>query len=474
MALGISGLSGSGLDTSALITAIMNQEKVPLNSLTTKKEVTTAYKDFFTALNTKTTTLRDAATALSDLSTYNAFSATSSSTSTLSTSTVGDKALAGTYSVTVANLAQKHVVASKSIDVSTTFAASGLPTTFTIKGQSIDLTSIGIKSDTTMGDALSLISNAINGLSGTGVKASVIQTESGKKSLVLTASDFGTANKVDIAQLDSNWAFAEKQEAKDAKITVNGVDITSSTNTVENAIEGVKLTLTGVGSSTVEVGQDISGITKKIETFVSAYNDIVNTIRNNTKASTENKDGSLSLTLMGDSLLRDMQTQLGGWMQQVIGSTDPNRDTKLPNILSDIGIEIDKGVTSASLMTGNITFNSTLLKEKMLANPEAVKNLLTGSSSGSVGNVGMADLFKDNLKVWTDSVDGLITMKVKGYSSDITFLSEQITSMSDRLDMKKVALEKKYANMEVMLSSLKSQSSYVSNILKSITGSSDK
>lgn len=411
---------------------------------------------------------------MSDLSTYNAFSATSSNASTLSTSTVGDKSSAGSYSVTVANLAQKHVVASKGIDVSTTFAASGLPTTFAIKGQSIDLTSIGIKSDTTMGDALSLISNAINGLTGTGVKASVIQTESGKKSLVLTASDFGTANKVDIAQLDSNWAFVEKQEAMDAKITVNGIDIISSTNTVEDAIEGVKLTLTGVGSSTVEVGQDVSGITKKIETFVSAYNDIVKTIRDNTKASTKNSDGSLSLTLMGDSLLRDMQTQLGGWMQQVIGSTDPNRDIKLPNILSDIGIEIDKGVTSASLMTGNITFDSTLFKEKMLANPEAVKKLLTGSSSGSIGNVGMADLFKDNLKVWTDSVDGLITMKIKGYSSDITFLSEQITGMSNRLDMKKAALERKYANMEVMLSGLKSQSDYVSNILKSITGSSDK
>lgn len=86
----------------------------------------------------------------------------------------------------------------------------------------------------------------------------------------------------------------------------------------------------------------------------------------------------------------------------------------------------------------------------------------------------MADLFKDNLKVWTDSVDGLITMKIKGYSSDITFLSEQITGMSNRLDMKKAALERKYANMEVMLSGLKSQSDYVSNILKSITGSSDK
>lgn len=55
----------------------------------------------------------------------------------------------------------------------------------------------------------------------------------------------------------------EKQEAMDAKITVNGIDIISSTNTVEDAIEGVKLTLTGVGSSTVEVGQDVSGITKK-------------------------------------------------------------------------------------------------------------------------------------------------------------------------------------------------------------------
>ncbi|GGH33016.1 flagellar filament capping protein FliD [Paenibacillus segetis] len=494
MGVSITGLSGSGINTKELITAIMNEQKIPLNSLNTKKEITTAYKDFFTALNTKMASLRDAATALSDISSYSKYAATSSNTNILSAS-VEKSAAAGSYSVKVTQLAQSQTVASQGISATQTFGDSKFASTMTINGQTIyltedalkaaikdaedagdedkknelnKLTSLGIEDATAMGDALSRISKAINGLTDVGVQASVIQTSDGNKSLVLTASK---SNEItftsELATLNSDWIFTQSQEAKDAKFTINGLEVTSKSNTIENAIEGVTLTLSDTGSSTVKVSQDVDALTSQIQTFVTAYNDIVKMIRDNTAKSTQNSDGSLSLTLQGDSLLRDLQSQLNSWMNQQMGDTDGFK------LLSDIGLEIDKGVTSASLMTGKITFDSELFKKKMLENPEAVQKMLSGTSTTEDMSSGMGSLFKDNLKIWTDSVDGLITTKIKGYSSEISFLSEQITSMSDRLNMKQAALEKKYANMEVMLSSLKSQSDYVSNMLKTLTKSSD-
>lgn len=468
MGVSITGLSGSGIDTSALVTAIMNEQKIPLTSLNTKKEITTAYKDFFTALNTKTATLRDAAASLTDVDAFRKYAATSSDTTKL-TASAGDASVAGEYSINVESLAQKQVISSTSFNSSTKYDESNLPDEFTINSNVIRVSDLGLSDEATVGDALIAISKAINSLEGSGVQASVIQTSTGMKSLVLTASEAGLANGVDASFIGSNpsWGFVEKQAAQDAHIIVNGIDIYSSTNTVEDGIPGVKLTLTGKGSSTVKVNQDIDGLTSKVQAFVTAYNDVVTTIRNNTQKSTQNSDGTLSLTLQSDSLLRDLQSQVNNWMNQIVGDSDGFR------ILSDIGLEIDKGITSASLMTGKISFDSALFKEKMSENPTGVQKMLSGSTVTGDSRDGMATMFKDKLKLWTDSVDGFITTKIKGYSSEISFLSEQITSMSNRLDMKQAALEKKFANMEVMLSSLNSQSDYISNMLKSLTSSSD-
>ncbi|MNI92678.1 flagellar capping protein [compost metagenome] len=85
----------------------------------------------------------------------------------------------------------------------------------------------------------------------------------------------------------------------------------------------------------------------------------------------------------------------------------------------------------------------------------------------------MGDLFKNNLKSWNNSVDGLITSKIKGYDAEITYLSESIQNMSDRLDQREESLKKQYTNLEVVMSSLNNQKSYVSSILASFTKSSD-
>ncbi|MNB88219.1 Flagellar hook-associated protein 2 [compost metagenome] len=467
MSTSISGLA-SGFNSTEYIEAIMKQEKVPLTNLQTKKDNTTAYKNFFTALNTKMATLKDAATALSDSTAFTKNSATSSDTTKLAV-TAGDSAVAGTYSVNVTSMATQHVLGSVSFATSGTFTVDA-SSKLVIGTNDIDLTEANVNGKT-MDEALDLIAKQIN-KQAVGATASVVQTSSGYKTLVLTSNTTGTANEINVTGSGSLWNFGEKQAASDAILKVNGVDITSSTNEVKDAIPGVTLTLTNTGSSTVKVAQDTDSIVTKINTFVSAYNDIVTTIRNNTTKSTQNDDGSLSLTLQGDPMLRDLMSQLNSWMNTPIGTT------RGLNLLSDIGLEIDKGVTSASLMTGKITFDSEAFKAKMLEDPAGVQKLLRGTTTTTSGGVtttatGMGDLFKNNLQSWNNSVDGLITSKIKGYDSEITYLSESIQNMSDRLDQREESLKKQYANLEVIMSSLNNQKTYVSSILASFTKSSD-
>ncbi|SMF27005.1 flagellar hook-associated protein 2 [Paenibacillus barengoltzii] len=474
MSISFTGLA-SGFDSASYIDAIMAQEKLPLNRLETKKQITTAYQNVFKSLNTKLATLKDAAIALSDLGSFQ-MSKASTSDSTKLSATAESAAIAGEYSVVINNLAQKHVLASASYKESDPFDATALPTSLNINGKEVNITGLNLAGKT-MGEALSAIAAEINKTEGVNVQASVIQTSSGMRSLVLTAKEYGTENSIVVKDSDDtkDWGFTQTQAALDAELVVNGLVITSSSNSVKDAIPGVTLTLSNTGAATVKVEQDADAITSKVEAFVKAYNDIINTIKDNTPKSTKNSDGSLSLTLQGDPMLRSLRNQLGDLMNTLFGDADDPKTAGF-RLLSDIGLEVDKGVTSASLMTGTITFDKELFKEKMLQNPEEVERMFSStatkdSDGNTTGIDGIGVLFKKVMQEWTDSVDGIITSKIKGYDSEISYLNEQIQNMSDRLDIKEASLKKKFVNLEVVMSQLNSQQDWISNQLTALTKS---
>lgn len=474
MSISFTGLA-SGFDSASYIDAVMQQESIPMNNLKTKVSQTQAYQNVFKSINTQLLAMKDAATALRDISSFKITNATSSDTTKLSAST-SDNAVAGSYQVNVTQLAQQQVDASKSFNTSDNSAFGSLPDSLTIsvngKDTTIDLSKID---KTGSADSiLSAISNKINA-AGIGVNAALVQTGSNSKTLTLTSAKAGEENSFSITG-DSFFGFENKQSAQDAKLTVNGIDVTSSTNSVENAIPGVTMQLAGIGSSTVQVSQDTDTIASKVQTFVDAYNAVIQKIQDNTQKSTTNSDGTLSLTLQGDSTLRDLQTQMNDMLNNLVGDQDGFK------LLSDIGIEVDPGVTSATLMTGKITFDKDTFKEKLAENPDAVQKMFTAnpdsptSTTGSYqyNGVGFGKKFEDFLKSWTDSVNGVITSKVKGYDDDISFMNDEINSMQDRLDMKEASLKQQFANLEVVMSSLNNQKDWISSQISSLSGSNSK
>lgn len=470
MSISISGLA-SGFDSAKYIEAVMKQESLPLTRLQTKVDNTNAYRSFFNSMKTRLTTLSDAAKALGDLDAFKASAATTSNASTLS-AIAADGALAGDYLVNVKSLAKPQVSASTALSTNGTFSQTGV-LTITRNGETIDLVDLddlGVQGKS-IDEALAAIATSINALEDAGVKASVIQTEPGKKTLVLTSTKPGEENSFTLGGGTSFWQTDNVQDAKNAEIEVNGLTVISSTNEVKDAIPGVTLNLTAEGSSTVKVNQDISKITEKVDAFVKAYNEIITIIRTNTGKSEENSDGSLSLTLMGDPLLRDLQSQMNSWMNNIVGNKQGFK------LLSEIGLEIDKGVTSASMMTGKITFDKELFAKKMAENASAIEAMFKENTinskdvNGNEVKVSFTQFITDNLKKYTDSVDGIVTSKIKGYDAEISYVTEQMANMKLRLAKREETLKKQYVNLEVVMSQLNSQKDWITSQFAALTKS---
>ncbi|MFU1796321.1 flagellar filament capping protein FliD [Paenibacillus azoreducens] len=471
MPISFAGLS-SGFESDKYIAAVMKQESIPLTKLQTKKTNTTAFKNTFESINTKLKTLKDAAYALRDKSVFQATSATSSDTGKVSV-TAEDSAFAGDYQVEVVDLARQQMSKSKVFDSSTDL--STMPSVLTFgtdkDGKPITVDISDAKQGKTIDEALEIIGSRINS-ANIGVNAAVIQTSGNSKMLTLTAVKSGIENKFD-NPTDAFFGFATEPEhvAQDAKIKVNGIDITSSSNEVKNAVPGVTLQLNGKGTSTVKVSMDSNKVADKVEAFVKAYNDVINSIKDVTPKSTKNSDGTLTLTLIGDSTLRNLQSQLNDMMNNIVG------DVKGYKLLGEVGLEVDKGVTSASRMTGNITFDKEQFKTKLAENPQALQSMFTSvSKKDSTGNVtgfdGLAKLFDDRLQLWTNSVDGIMASKVKGYSADISYIDKQIENMQDRLAMREANLKKQYDRLEVVMTGLNNQKDWITGQVAQMNKSS--
>lgn len=453
----------SGFNSTSYIEAVMKQESMPLTNLQTKQTNTKAYMNTFDGLNTKLKTLKDAAYALKDKAVFETTTATSSDTTKVSV-TAGSSNFSGEYKVTVNNLAQQQVSISNDIK-----SLDDLTGVVKVGSETFDLDVLK-NGETTLDGALKKIADKIN-QAGAGVNASIIQKSGNTQVLTLTAIKSGSAGTFTATGIGLDDT-TRGLKAADASLTVNGIEITSSSNEVKNAVPGVTLQLNNAGTSTIKVSMDTDKVADKVDAFVKAYNDVINSIRDVTKKSEKTSSGTLTLTLQGDATLRDLQSQLNSLMNNKVSNIQGY------NLLGEIGLEVDKGITSASLMTGNITFDKDKFKAKLAENPQALQSMFTNVTDKDalnkpIGGIdGLGALFDDRLQDWTNSVDGIISSKIKGYKSDISYMDEQISNMQDRLNMREENLKKQYANLEVVMSSLNNQKDWITSQVAQLNKSS--
>lgn len=457
MGISLTGLA-SGLDTNAMIEGLMKLERMPLINMEAHRKDLGNQQSVLRSINTKMTALKTAISDLMYTSSFNIAGGVSSNTGVVNIKT-SDNAAHGVYNVSVERMATKHVVASTEVAVGATDLVSLVKNKkilindneFTLQGNTDDEILENLVKDINS-------TKTTDNPDGIGVTATLVNSKDGHKTLAITADKSGIANKIKIEN-DPSDSFDVKDTLKlfdddrsavnpqDAKFKVNGITIERSTNEISDVIQGVTLNLQSSGDSTITVKQDHDKIAEKFEAFVKAYNEVATLIKDNT--------GKEKL-LQSNSTVRSLDMQLKSMINGLVGSEPGFK------ILSEIGLEIDKGIVDPKLMTGTINFDKEKFLQKLNESPDAVMEMFTKDTSG------LAVRMNEMLGSWTNSVDGILTVAIKGYQSNIDLVDENMQRLLERLDKREEALQKQFAAMEVALSDLKNQQNWLAGQLNQL------
>lgn len=367
---------GSGVLSSDLVDQLVQAERAPTESrLTQKTEQTQALISAYGKLRSAVTELRLPMRQLSAPDNLKAFSANSSNED-IAVSVDSTKASRGTYNVEVTSLAGAQALASRDVFADRDATSVGQGTlTLNVGDKTTNLT-IDSSNDTLQG-----LANAINDADA-GVSAGVIDTGNGFQ-LVLSADETGTANAVSISVLgdtvgtdtdnlglsrfafnsgmDVNSGLRETIAASDAVMEINGVEVTRSTNSFENVIDGLTFDIAAIGSSIIKVQQDFGAVADRVQGFVDKFNSLQSTIDSLAGFNSEAGVGSL---LTGDSTVRSIQNQL----RQVLTRVVPGLENSSVRSLADVGI-------TTNFETGGLEFDRAKFEEQLKNNPDDVTAL---------------------------------------------------------------------------------------------------
>lgn len=423
--------SGTGLDYSALIEAkvakrLARADKIDVQ-ISDNEAKATAYEELQTLLQTVAESIdglrnRSASTgATSNL--FSEMTAYLSNDDALAV-TADEDAVAGTYSVVVQQLATKHKIAADTTASNTD--ALGYSGSFSLTTDSGTAVDIDVSSD----DSLTDIKDAINNQSDTtGVSASIVKVSDSSYQLILTSTDTGEEISLtdggdgvlqSLGLTDSSGNIANELVAsQDAIIEVDGVEITRSSNTIDDAIDGLTFNLYEADAGetiSVEIATDLAGIKSAITDFVDAYNAYRDFVTTQQSATDENGEDT---ALYSDSLLRNINKEVYAALNDTVSY---NGDTLSIGGLLGITFEDDN----------TLTLDEDTLNTALTDNLDQVKALLGLTMTSSSSQMSLlrynsdADSLSFTLDIDVASDGTLNSATVNGDSSLFTVSGNRI------------------------------------------------
>lgn len=462
---------GSNLDLNTLLSGLRNAENAPLHAIQQQQTSYSAKLSAYGQLQAALGSLQTAATALSAPTLFQGVKATSSASDVLGVSATSSAA-AGSYTVNVTKLAQAQSLAAAGRLSATDDVAAG-PATIkiqfgTISGGVADgnghytgstFTADPDRAAQTLdivagSSSLTDIRDAINAKTALGVTASIVNDGSGNPyRLVLTSKTTGEESSMQITVTgDAAMAnlltydpdntgiqnLAETAVAKNAALKVNGIDVTSASNSVTDAIEGTTLTLASLGTSTVTVAKDTASVSSAITSFVTAYNNLQSTASKLSAYDAEKKSGA---ALLGDSALRNIQTRI----RAVLGS--PQASGTL-TVLSQAGVSIDK--------TGTMQVNSTKLNAALSSDLSGVATLFSGvSGSGGYGRQ------VDTLITSFNSSTGLLKSAQNSVNTTLKALDKEYERTQERVDATIARYQTQFSQLDTLMARMNQTGAYL-------------
>ncbi|GLK89451.1 flagellar filament capping protein FliD [Pseudomonas turukhanskensis] len=475
---GITGI-GSGVDIDAIVTASVAAEKAPKqNQIDTLEKKTTTKLTSLGSLKSAVSEFQTALALLNSPTSFLSKSATSSNTSALS-ATGSASAVAGSYKIEVSKLASGSKIASAAITGGSTAAFN--TGTLDIKLGGDDALTINVDSTN---NTLAGVRDAINAQGKTaGITATIVSDSQGSR-LVLSSSKMGDGNDITMtgtstgtgsgsledltfpgatldaadfattAEYDTAVAKAGKtlSTAASARMTIDGLEVVSDSNTIDKAVDGITIKLTGVTKAdeplTLTVADNTTAVKTNVQNFVTAYNKMMSTINSLTKVTTVTGSDPVVAGLAGDSTARSLVSSIRN--ELVSNQTGGGAITALANL----------GITTKQ--DGTLEVNTTKLDTAISDNYEGVAAYFTGDE-------GLATRLTSKLKPYTDG-GGILESRTTQLTNTISGLDKQQEALDLRMTALQTRLYKQYNAMDALVSQLTSTSSSLTAGLDSLPG----
>lgn len=371
----------------------------------------------------------------------------------------------GTFSLEVTQLASAQRLASSAYTASTDTVGAG---TLTLRFGAVSGTSFtedtghaAVNITVAAGKTLADVANAINGANA-GVTAYVANTVDGAQ-LVLRGQE-GAANGFIIEATEdpanpglSNLAWTPSTgtgqllaTAQDAAFKVDGLSMTSKSNTVSEAIPGLKLTLTAtnVGSpTTLSFNDPTDVISSAMQDFTEALNQIMEEL---------NKATAIAGDLANDSGARALKRSLS----QLAGSIVMPNATGTARTLADLGLKTERD--------GTFTFDTARFNATMQADRDGVVAMFTN------GVYGVFATFDNIYRSATSTTDpGSLGGSITRYNKQLTEITEDQSELAERQEALRVQLISRFATTESRITSSQSTLAFLQNQIKAWNSSDD-
>lgn len=428
-----SGLA-SGIDSAELIDKLMEISSLPIKKFQQRQE---DYQVQISTLGTMITQLKALESSATALSTGGTVAIQPNSTySDFSVS--GSAKAEGSFDVRVERLAKE--VKYRSAKFTSAQDAS------LVTDENLQFSIDGVNSvviDTT-GKTLADVAEAIN-QNVSQLSASVISTGDGYYLNVSrkTTGYTTTAEAALTVVQGTGLGLAQTQAAQNARIHVDGLAIERSSNTITNVIQGVTFSLTSDSNVAARVVflSNSSETETKLNTFIDAYNELANTIREQLVTDPTKSYGE---TLVNGTLATTIQREMQRMVSQTVMASGGVRT------LGELGMELQRD--------GTLELNSLTMKEAISENPEAANAIFSNAT------LGIAAQIKTFVKAQTSATSGILVQRKASLSNTIADIDDKIETTQIRLDAERKRLVSQFTAMEQLISSLNGLDTYLNSI----------
>ncbi len=334
---------------------------------------------------------------------------------------------AGNFNITSANF------------MGTQWTSPDIPPGDTLGTNSFTLTSGGVTTtvSTTSGETYATLAADINAMN-LGVTATAGSDANGTN-LTIASTDGTTPFTIS----EPSFGFTQSATGANASLTVDGVPVSSATNTVTGAIGGVSLTLSGAQPGVrvnLAITANASQISTAINQFVSDYNAAIGLVNAQfSKGSGSSTQGVLA----SDSTLVNLQSALEGALNYI--ATPVSGTTTSVSTLSDLGVTIGND--------GTLSVDSATLNSALTNAPNDVQNFFEGSALN-----GFANSVNNALNGFTEPAVGAFTVDLNGFSATYADLTTEISNFeSNYIASEQTNLTAEYSSAEIALQQLPAQ-----------------